>query len=94
MQNDHLNTGPENKSGHKPTEELSTQDLVRRHMEDKNHVISDEEMESVRVGLPNNEEPTIAAEAETYFKGEDDADETKEDGENSARPTTPWDVVE
>jgi len=93
MQNDRLENKPLGKQ-EEQDEEISAQELVRRHLEDKNHVITDEDMQKVKVGLPNDEEPAAGIESASYFEGEENKDEEKKDGENPVRPATPWDVVE
>ncbi len=96
MQNDRLENQPQgNKHGEQ--EELSTQDLVRRHLEDKDHVITDEDLKKVKVGQDNEEEPEAGIESAAYFEGEEDEekkDDDRKEGENPIRPATPWDVVE
>lgn len=98
MQNNRLENKPQGHKEDEQPEELSTQDLVRRHLEDEDHVITDEDMKKVKVGQHNDEEPSRAAEVETYFEGEEDEDKDEKsdkdkDGENPIRPATPWDVV-
>ena len=97
MQNDRLENKPQGSRDDEQNEELSSQELVRRHLEDENHVITDEDMQKIKVGQPNDEEPAAGVESATYFEGEDDADkkdDDQDDGENPVRPATPWDVVD
>jgi hypothetical protein len=63
--------------------------IVRRHLEDKNHVISEEEIRQVRIStdLPPIDEVTTGAEASTLIN-------EVEKEKPSERPATPWDTVE
>jgi hypothetical protein len=97
MQNDRLENKPQVRREDEQPEELTTQDLVRKHLEDKDHVITDEELQKLKVGQQNNEEYAAGVESQTYFEGEEDKDKKEDqkddDEENPVRPTTPWDVV-
>ena len=63
-----------------------TQTIVQRHLEDKDHVITDEEIRNVKVGDVEDEVSPVGAEAQARFEDEDDTLGTDEKG-------TPWDVV-
>lgn len=66
-----------------------TTKIVHRHLEDKEHIITDEEIRSVRISteLPPFDEVTTGAEAATnVIKSEQE--------EPSDRPVTPWNTVE
>ena len=71
--------------------ESDTQKIVRRHLQDKNHVITEEEIRSVRVGMtpPLDETDNAAlrstAENEMPKNG---------NGDPAGTPLTPWDTVE
>jgi|GEM_PF-2686885 len=103
MQNNH-SPGPEPGGEKEPQEQeqLSTQDLVRRHLEDKDHVFTEEELKQVQVGQPNEEEYTAGVESATYFEVDDKGasdDEKGADEDDGAegstgRRATPWDVIE
>lgn len=56
--------------------ESDTQRIVRQHLEDKNHVITEEDIASVRVGMvpPEFDEATAAR-----FEGDDAVDKAEED---------------
>ncbi len=74
--------------------ESDTQKLVRRHLEDENHVITEEELRNVRVGMsPPPDAPTMEAIHEREEKAADrkvaDEDETAP-GEQQA---TSWDIL-
>jgi hypothetical protein len=83
---------PENKSNesNKPTD---SSEIVRRHLEDENHEITDEDIRNVKVvGIEDDEPVTIGAEAETRF-GTDKENKDEVDENAPARPGTPWDVI-
>ena len=93
MQKDRLdNTSRGNGDINKNPEELSTQDVVRRHMEDENHVISDEELQNIKVGQSNEADP-VFTEGLIEARGEDEEITTKDDPDKD-KPVTPWDVVD
>ena len=88
---------PENKTNENKPAETDSAEIVRRHLEDENHQITDEEIRNVRVGTKDDEPVTIGAEAEARF-AEDDSKEDAEDEDLDApdpkdKPVTPWDVV-
>jgi hypothetical protein len=62
MPNESLNPQPRedvNKDQNEERFESDTQKLVRRHLEDEDHVITEEEIRNVRVGMsPPPDEPT------------------------------------
>lgn len=91
MQNDRLDINPKRSEENSQSEELSTQDVVRRHMEDENHVITDEELQNIRVGQSDEAEP-VATEGLIEAR-EDDEIKTKGDPDKD-HPVTPWDVVD
>lgn len=81
--------------------ESDTQKVVRKHLENKDHVITEEEIASLRVGMvPPLDEATAARfegddaveEAEEEITGDqDNIEESKNDRDNRL---TPWDTVE
>jgi hypothetical protein len=82
--------------------ESDTQKIVRRHLEDKNDIITDEDIASVRVGMtpPQFDRPTEARleseEAlekveENLLNGTEDMDEDKNLDEEQI---TPWDTID
>ena len=88
---------PENKTNENKPAETDSAEIVRRHLEDENHQITDEEIRNVRVGTKDDEPVTIGAEAEARF-AEDDSKEDAEDEDLDApdpkdKPVTPWDVI-
>lgn len=110
MPEERLNTEPEQENPETPetTGERSerfvsdTQKIVRRHLENEDDVITDEDIRSVRVGMtpPLMDEPT-----EARFGNEEEKDtveeeylstrEDKEEPEANAGDTlTPWDTID
>lgn len=88
---------PENKTNENKPAETDSAEIVRRHLEDENHQITDEDIRNVRVGAKDDEPVTIGAEAEARF-AEDDSKEDAEDEDLDApdpkdKPVTPWDVI-
>ena len=79
-----------------------TQKIVRRHLENENDVITDEDIANVRIGMT----PADLDEAtEARFKGEDaieeeeedilgDIDKIEEDENTKNKKITPWDTIE
>ena len=81
--------------------ESDTQKIVRRHMENENDVITDEDIRNVRVGMSP---PAMDTATEARFEGDDKIDEVEEDfigdtdvideGKASKKTITPWDTIE
>lgn len=75
--------------------ESDTQKLVHRHMADPNHVISDEELRNVRVGMsPPPDEPTQQAIDEAKDRVADKKSTDEENTVPGAQKMTPWDTIE
>lgn len=110
MQQDHTNiNNPEEEAQNENEKQSSdrfqsdTQKIVRRHLEDEDHVITDEEMENIRVGMTPPEAAKTTArqlldkdaldEAEKKVVGDKD---DLEEGENDKdkRIVTPWDTID
>jgi hypothetical protein len=82
----------EQKNEDKPEErfESDTQKIVRRHLENEDDVITEEDIRNVRVGMmPPLEETMTKEEADRQF---DELGETLEDKPENNKPITPWDV--
>jgi hypothetical protein len=88
-------------NGNEPFES-DTQKVVRQHMEDKDHVISHDDIANIRVGMTP---PTLDEATAARFKGEDAiesaeddivGDENKlEEGKNAKdNRVTPWDTID
>jgi len=72
--------------------ESDTQKVVRKHLEDKDHVISDADIRNVRIGMTpssNNERHIdgMSEEIQTVIQ-ENDKEKPADD------PITPWDTIE
>ena len=88
--------GPENENANpnnKPKNDAS--EVVRRHLEDKNHQITDEDIRNVRIATEDNEPVTTGAEAQERFMDKDPEDKNEENDlpDPNDKPGTPWDVV-
>lgn len=88
---------PENRinQNNKPMETDSSE-IVRRHLEDENHKITEEEIRNVKiVGTEDNEPVTTGAEAEAILGIDENSEEAgdKTAPDPNDRPVTPWDVV-
>jgi hypothetical protein len=98
MPNEPLNPKPQEGSTKEQNEERfesDTQKLVRRHLEDEGHVITEEEIRNVRVGMsPPPDEPT----EEAIREREERTADRKVPDENETAPgeqqATPWDVIQ
>ena len=83
-----------------PSESLEgtgTENIVRRHLQDPNHVITDEEIRNVVVGKSDDETPQAGAELAARFginndKSEPGSDDKSEKDNSEFRPPNPWDV--
>ena len=75
--------------------ETDSSEIVRRHLKDENHEITDEDIRNVKVGSTEDEPTTTGAEAAARFI-EEDSEEKKDKGklpDADATPGTPWDVL-
>ena len=90
------NTPENNINQNNKTIETDSSEIVRRHLEDESHEISDEDIRNVKiVGAEDSEPVTIGAEAKSRFdidENSKDEDDTNTPDPND-RPITPWDVV-
>jgi hypothetical protein len=82
--------------------ESDTQKIVRRHLEDPDHVITEEEMKNIRVGMSPPLEGEIAYER---IKNEDlveeeeerligDTDDIEKSNNEKDSRVTPWDTID
>lgn len=89
---EHKQQPPEN---NKKGFETDTQKLVRKHMEDPNHQITDEDLANVRVGMsPGPDAPTQQAIRESGDRVADSKKDSEDDTLPGAQKITPWDVTE
>jgi hypothetical protein len=81
-----------------------TQKLTRKHLEDEDHVITDEEMEKLRIGMtpPQLDEATksrfrdekaLEEAAEKFIGTEEERKENDEDTDKPGQKITPWDTI-
>lgn len=83
--------------GNKPIE-TDSEKIVHRHLRDKDDVITDEDIRSIRVGIPNEPEITnvatgtpVSDESANDTTASNSADASAEPP--SEEPLTPWDVI-
>lgn len=87
------------------SQELNAKDLIRKHIEDPNHEITDDDIRNVKIDLTENPNSPIGAEMlsriEEEEEDDDDDDENNDADDNNApeteineKPSTPWDVRE
>ncbi len=75
--------------------ESDTDKIVHRHLADKNHVITDEELQSIRVGqLPLADETGDDERNSREEKIADRKSEVEDEVAPGTEKLTPWDVVE
>ena len=79
--------------------ESDTQKVVRQHMEDEDHVLTDDDIANIRVGMvPPEFDPATEeriSEAEKRLGDDaDDADEKKVDKNLEDERITPWDTID
>lgn len=74
--------------------QTDTQRLMRKHMADQNHVITDEDLAKVRVGMsPGPDEPTKEAIKEADDRIADKKTLNEDETLPGAQKITPWDVT-
>jgi len=90
---------PENQinDANKPVQTDSAE-IVRRHMEDENHEITDDDIRNVKIVTKDDEPVTIGAEATARLVGDeselaDDENNDADAADPKAKPGTPWDVL-
>ena len=75
--------------------QTDSEKLVQRHLEDPNHVITDEDMQKIRVGMtPQPDAPTQEAIRESEERVADRKAENEEDTTPGSQKVTPWDVID
>lgn len=91
MENSNSPESRENNPENKPTD---TSEIVRRHLQDPNHQITDEDIRNVKVvGVEDGEPIITGAEAKARFDV-DEHGEKEDTTDANDRPATPWDVVD
>lgn len=79
--------------------ESDTQKVVRQHLENEDHVITDEDIAKIRVGMvpPQFDRPTedrISEAEERLGSDSDDSHERKVDKNLEDEKITPWDTID
>jgi len=81
------------------------QKITRRHLEDEDDIITDEDIRNIKIGPIRQEPIATGAELSEIIKereemddikdsnSEEDSSEDKKDGESPAKPVTPWDTI-
>jgi hypothetical protein len=87
---------PENRTKENKPMETDSSEIVRRHLEDENHEITDEDIRNVKIVSTDDEPTTTGAEVAARFT-EEESEEEKDTGtrlpDADATPGTPWDVL-
>ena len=86
-----------NNSSSEPLEGTGTENIVRRHLQDPNHVITDEEIRNVVVGKSDDEIPQAGAELAARFGIDNDnskpgLDDKAGKDNPEFKPPNPWDI--
>lgn len=87
MQDRNVNN-KQDKSGEPEQFESDTQRLVRQHMEDKDHVISEEDMKNMQVGMTPPVDGEVEEEITEWQKRVNERDD------NKGQQVTPWDTID
>ena len=87
------NVAPQSENSGSP-EGTGTENIIRRHLQDPHHVISDEEIRNVAVGKSDDEVALTGAEASARFGIEEPNEEGKKAGDGEVKPPNPWDVLD
>lgn len=88
---------PENQLPNQNGERFQTdaQKLAARHLADPDHVITDEDLANIKVGVtpPDPDAPTQQAVAESEDRIADRKSDSDDDTIPGAQKSTPWDVI-
>ncbi|MBB1285112.1 hypothetical protein HRH25_12075 [Flavisolibacter sp. BT320] len=75
--------------------QTDSEKLVQRHLEDPNHVITEEDMQKIRVGVtPPPDGPTEEAIEESEDRIADRKAESEDDTIPGSQKVSPWDVID
>ncbi len=98
-ENEEIRSGSDSNEG--AEFESDTQKLTRKHLEDEDHVITEEEMRNLRVGMSP---PALDEATEVRFSDDDDKVEQEEEkfigdtdeveDDTAKRKITPWDTID
>ena len=102
QENENLQTNDNRENVDNERFESDTQKIVRRHLENKDDVITHEDIAGVRVGLvPPEFDPATEARLEGEETLEDveeellgDSEDRKEDENLNKKQVTPWDTID
>jgi len=76
-------------------EESDANKLADKHLADPNHIITDEDMQKIKVGVTGEaDEPTKQAVKEAEDRIADHKSDSEEDTTPGAQKATPWDVID
>ena len=76
-------------------EESDASKLANKHMADPDHIITDEDMRNIKVGVTGKaDEPTKRAVKEAEDRVADHKADSEEDIAPGSQKTTPWDVLD
>jgi hypothetical protein len=75
--------------------ETDSQKIVRRHLENENDVITDEDIRSIRIGLSPQDVGSAQQQLEEILNDVESEPETSRDNDADAtdEPITPWDTL-
>jgi len=91
-------TNPENKKDENKPVETDSEKIVRRHLENEDDEITDEDIRSVRINIDSDEPVATGTEAAARFTKDkleknDLKDEDIDAPDPKDKPVTPWDVL-
>ena len=97
MENNRISPESRANEGSKPVQ-TDAAEIVRRHLEDENHEITEDEMRNVKIATTDDEPVTVGAEATARLldgdsESEDEIDVDEAGPDPKDKPGTPWDVL-
>jgi len=97
MENNRISPTSKINEGKKPIQ-TDAAEIVRRHLEDENHEITEDEMRNVKIATTDDEPVTVGAEAKARLLGDEselagDEVDNKDEEDPKGKPGTPWDVL-
>ncbi len=81
---------PDQELTKKEQETADGRDVIDQHLQDENHVITDEHIRNYKVGVKDDVPEGTREEMEKRFEDEDSASDKES---SSGNRVTPWDVV-
>ena len=83
-----------NPGSYRGEEESDANKLADKHMADPNHIITDEDMRKIKIGVTGKaDEPTRQAIEESEERVADRKADNEDDTTPGAQKATPWDVI-